>query len=150
MPHSTRAVFLCSSSSNTSPTSKIISKLAEANNLKGVIDAADFNDTSKLGRAQDMVGRFSNLIAIFDNPALDFHRNRVEGDDLLGDACEFLMRHFAAESGTSKRQFYTPAEPSRIMAKVIGIGSATSSSQSIYDPTCGSAPTKRWTLITRG
>ena len=34
------------------------------------------------------------------------------------------MRHFATESGKSKGQFYTPAEVSRIMAKVIGIGSA--------------------------
>ncbi len=48
------------------------------------------------------------------------------------------MRHFATESGKSKSQFYTPAEVSRIMAKVIGMGDATSGFQSIYDPTCGS------------
>jgi len=48
------------------------------------------------------------------------------------------MRHFATESGKSKGQVYTPAEVSRIMAKVIGIDAATSSNQTIYDPTCGS------------
>ena len=118
---------------------KIIGRLAEANDLKGVIDVADFNDADKLGRGKEMVDRLSNLVSIFDNPALDFRGNRAEGDDLLGDAYEYLMRHFATESGKSKGQFYTPAEVSRIMAKVISIGSARSASQSVHDPTCGSA-----------
>jgi len=118
---------------------KIIGKLAEANGLRGVIDVADFNDEGKLGRGKEMVDRLSNLVAIFNTPALDFRNNRAEGDDLLGDAYEYLMRHFATESGKSKGQFYTPAEVSRIMAKVIGIGNARSTSQSAHDPTCGSA-----------
>ena len=118
---------------------KIIGKLAEANDLKGVIDVADFNDADKLGKGKEMVDRLSKLIAIFDKPALNFRGNRAEGDDLLGDAYEYLMRHFATESGKSKGQFYTPAEVSRIMAKVIGIGSAIRADQTIYDPTCGSA-----------
>ncbi len=117
---------------------KIIVKLAEKNDLRGVIDVADFNDSDKLGKGKDMVDRLSNLVAIFANPALDFSANRAEGDDLLGDAYEYLMRHFATESGKSKGQFYTPAEVSRIMARVIGVGEATSASQTIYDPTCGS------------
>lgn len=117
---------------------KIIGKLAGANDLRGVIDVADFNDSDKLGRGKEMVDRLSNLVAIFDNPALDFRGNRAEGDDLLGDANEFLMRHFATESGKSKGQFYTPAEVSRVMAKVIGVGNAKSASQTIHDPTCGS------------
>jgi type I restriction enzyme M protein len=115
---------------------KIIARLAEANDLKGVIDVADFNDADKLGKGQDMVARLTKLVSIFQ--ALDFGQNRAEGDDLLGDAYEYLMRHFATESGKSKGQFYTPAEVSRIMAKVIGVGSAANASQTIYDPTCGS------------
>ena len=117
---------------------KIIGRLAEANELKGVIDVADFNDPDKLGRGKEMVDRLSNLVAIFENPGLDFRRNRAEGDDILGDAYEYLMRHFATESGKSKGQFYTPAEVSRIMAKVIGIDQAKSQSQTIYDMACGS------------
>ncbi|MDI1312630.1 N-6 DNA methylase [Prosthecobacter sp.] len=117
---------------------KIIGRLAEANDLVGVIDVADFNDPDKLGKGKEMVDRLSNLIGIFDHPDLDFRGNRAEGDDLLGDAYEFLMRHFATESGKSKGQFYTPAEVSRIMAKVIAIGSAKDSAQTIYDPACGS------------
>jgi type I restriction enzyme M protein len=117
---------------------KIIGKLAEENDLKGVIDVADWNDPDKLGKGKDMVDRLSKLVALFENPALDFRSNRADGDDLLGDAYEFLMRHFATESGKSKGQFYTPAEVSRIMAKVIGVGSAKDPKQTIHDPTCGS------------
>jgi type I restriction enzyme M protein len=117
---------------------KIISKLAEANDLKGVIDVADFNDSDKLGKGKEMVDRLSNLVAIFDTAALDFRSNGAEGDDLLGDAYEYMMRHFATESGKSKGQFYTPAEVSRVMAKVVGVGNAKSNSQTIHDPTCGS------------
>src|SRR2546430_554511 len=115
---------------------KIIARLAEANDLKGVIDVADFNDEDKLGKGKEMQDRLSKLVAIFES--LDFSVNRAEGDDLLGDAYEYLMRHFATESGKSKGQFYTPAEVSRIMAQVVGIGADTRQDQTIYDPTCGS------------
>ncbi len=117
---------------------KVLSRLAEANDLKGVIDTVDFNDEDKLGRGKEMQDRLSNLIAIFENPDLDFSKNRAEGDDLLGDAYEYLMKHFAVESGKSKGQFYTPAEVSRIIAEVIGAQKATGRTQTVYDPTCGS------------
>ena len=99
---------------------KIIARLAEANGLKGVIDVADFNDEDKLGKGKEMVDRLSNLVAIFKD--LDFGGNRAEGDDLLGDAYEYLMRHFATESGKSKGQFYTPAEVSRVHGQGGGLG----------------------------
>jgi len=115
---------------------KIIGPIAEANKLS---DMPDFNDVNKLGSGKEMVDRLTNLIAIFENKALDFSKNRAEGDDIMGDAYEYLMRHFATESGKSKGQFYTPAEVSRIMAKIIGISPKNSSkSTTAYDPTCGS------------
>jgi type I restriction enzyme M protein len=116
---------------------KIIEKLAEANGLKGVITITDFNNEEKLGKGKALVERVSKLIAIFEDK-FDFSRNRAENDDILGDAYEYLMRNFATESGKSKGQFYTPAEVSRVMAKVVGVGNATSQEQTIYDPTCGS------------
>ena len=116
---------------------KVIAKFAEANDLQDVFREADFNDKSKLGEGKEMVDRLSKLVAIFENPAFDFSKNRAEGDDLLGDAYEYLMRNFATESGKSKGQFYTPSEVSQIMAKVIGINNAKRS-QTVYDPTCGS------------
>lgn len=115
---------------------KIIGRLAEANDLKGVIDQADFNDETKLGSGKDMQDRLSKLVAIFDQ--LDLGANRADGDDLLGDAYEYLMRHFATESGKSKGQFYTPGEVSRVIAQVVGIGPDTRQDQTLYDPTCGS------------
>lgn len=119
---------------------KVIAKLAEAenNNLRGVIDNAHFNDESKLGKGQEMVDKLSGLIAIFQRPEFDFKNNKAGGDDILGDAYEYLMRNFATESGKSKGQFYTPAEVSRILAKVIGIDKIEDSDVTIYDPACGS------------
>ncbi|RAU22670.1 type I restriction-modification system subunit M [Paramagnetospirillum kuznetsovii] len=115
---------------------KIIAPLANANKLS---DMPDFNDTGKLGSGKEMVDRLTNLIGIFENKALDFSKHRAEDDDLLGDAYEYLMRHFATESGKSKGQFYTPAEVSRVMAQIIGIkGAKTSAATTVYDPTCGS------------
>lgn len=115
----------------------IIGALAKANDLVGVIDVADFNDDEKLGKGQEMVDRLTKLIAIFEKPALDFSKNRAGGDDILGDAFEYLMKNFATESGKSKGQFYTPSEVSRVLAKVLGITDPKNST-TFYDPTCGS------------
>ena len=115
---------------------KIIAALAEENDLKGVIDVADFNDEDKLGKGKEMVDRLTKLVGIFQG--LDLSDNRADGDDLLGDAYEYLMRHFATESGKSKGQFYTPSEVSQILAKVVGITKDTPQDATVYDPTCGS------------
>src|SRR5690625_2826257 len=116
----------------------VIRTMAEENDLVGVITVADFNDEAKLGQGKEMVDRLTNLIAIFEDEALDFSKNQASDDDILGDAYEYLMRHFATESGKSKGQFYTPAEVSRVMAQVIGIDETVTQDQTIYDPTAGS------------
>ena len=118
---------------------QIIQPLINANDKLARTDFPDFNDPNKLGEGQAMVERLSSLIGIFQKPELDFSQNRAEHDDLLGDAYEYLMRHFATESGKSKGQFYTPAEVSRVIAKVIGISPKnTKSSTTAHDPTVGS------------
>lgn len=115
---------------------KVLNKIKEANKLN---DFPDFNDEGKLGKGKDLIDTVSNLILIFNSPDLDFSGNNANDDDLLGDAYEYLMRHFATESGKSKGQFYTPSEVSRVMAKVIGINKDNSTSQTTaYDPSCGS------------
>lgn len=115
---------------------KAIVKLAEENELVDVLRNADFDDKTKLGEGKELVDRLSNLIGIFQD--LDFSGSRAEGDDLLGDAYEYLMRHFATESGKSKGQFYTPAEVSRVMASLLQIPADAPKSTTVYDPTCGS------------
>lgn len=117
---------------------KIIARLAEANNLQGVIDNAHFNDEDKLGKGKEMVDKLSELLGIFRDQMPDFSKNRADGDDIIGDAYEYLMRNFATESGKSKGQFYTPAEVSRILAKVVGIEHAKGNDITLYDPACGS------------
>ena len=117
---------------------QILRPLFSANGLEGIIELADFNDDDKLGSGKEKVDTLTKLVAIFENPALNFKNNRAEDDDVLGDAYEFLMRHFATESGKSKGQFYTPSEVSRILAKVIKVNEADKPSFTAYDPTCGS------------
>ena len=113
-----------------------IRKLADQNDLQGIINNADFDDPDKLGKGKELVDRLTKLIGIFQD--LDFSGSKAEGDDLLGDAYEYLMRHFASESGKSKGQFYTPAEVSQVMAALIDIRPNTPKSATVYDPTCGS------------
>jgi len=118
---------------------QIIQPLIDANSRLARSDFPDFNDPNKLGEGKAMVDRLTNLVAIFEKPELDFSKNRADNDDILGDAYEYLMRHFATESGKSKGQFYTPSEVSRIMAKVIGISAENAvAATTAYDPTCGS------------
>lgn len=117
---------------------KIIARLAEANSLRGVIDNAHFNNDEKLGKGDEKVDKLSELLSIFRDQMPDFSKNRADGDDIIGDAYEYLMRNFATESGKSKGQFYTPAEVSRILAKVVGIEQAIGSDITLYDPACGS------------
>jgi type I restriction enzyme M protein len=118
---------------------QIIQPLIDANSRLARSDFPDFNDPNKLGEGKAMVERLTNLISIFQKPELDFSQNRADHDDILGDAYEYLMRHFASESGKSKGQFYTPAEVSRVIAKVIGISPRNAvAATTAYDPTCGS------------
>ncbi len=115
----------------------IIGELARANDMAWLSNADnDFNNEDRLGKGDSMVKTLSKLVAIFES--LDLGKNRADGDDLLGDAYEYLMRHFATESGKSKGQFYTPSEVSRVLSKILGITSKTSQDETVYDPTCGS------------
>lgn len=75
---------------------QVIQPLIDANTRLARSDFPDFNDPNKLGEGQAMVDRLSNLIGIFQKPELDFSKNRAENDDILGDAYEYLMRHFPA------------------------------------------------------
>ncbi len=116
---------------------KIIAKIAEPNDLlKGAIDSVDFNDNTKLGEGKAMVDTLSNLVKIFANLSLGAHG--ALDDDLLGDAYEYLMRHFASESGKSKGQFYTPSEVSLLLSLLLEIDGNTRQDKTIYDPACGS------------
>ena len=116
---------------------KILQKFLEANKLQGALPQVSFVNTAELGSGKELIDRVSGLIGVFENSALDFKKNRASGDDIIGDAYEYFMMKFAQESGKSKGQFYTPAEVSRIIARLIGIGNITGKA-TIYDPAAGS------------
>lgn len=118
-----------------------LQKLAEANSkLTDIFKEVHFNDPTKLGNGKEMVDKLTNLVNIFMRSEFDFKNNKASGDDILGDAYEYLMRMFAVDSGKSKGQFYTPGEASRVLAGVLGIDQikARPDGWSIYDPACGS------------
>lgn len=120
---------------------KIIQKFLEENRLQGSLPDVSFNNPDELGSGKELVDKVSGLIAIFQNPAIDFKSNRASGDDIIGDAYEYFMMKFAQESGKSKGQFYTPSEVSRIIARLIGIGDIkqeTGKKWTLHDPAAGS------------
>ncbi len=118
-------------------TDKILQKFITSNKLQGSLPDVSFNNTDELGSGEELVKKVSDLIAIFQNPALDFKNNRASGDDIIGDAYEYFMMKFAQESGKSKGQFYTPSEVSRVIARLVGM-SNVQERMSLYDPACGS------------
>lgn len=116
----------------------ILAKIAEENDLQGIIDIVDFNDENKLGKGKDMIDTLTGLVEIFQDKNLDFSNNRADDDDILGDAYEYLMKQFASEAGKSKGQFYTPSEVSKVMAKILKIGESNKNIINVYDMACGS------------
>lgn len=120
---------------------KILQKFLEDNELVGALPDVSFVNTDELGSGKELVDKVSGLIAVFEDPAIDFRTNRASGDDIIGDAYEYFMMKFAQESGKSKGQFYTPSEVSRTIARLIGIGDITADDGkdwTLYDPACGS------------
>lgn len=120
---------------------KIIQKFLEDNRLQGSLPDVSFNNPDELGFGKELVDKVSGLIAVFQNPAIDFKSNRASGDDIIGDAYEYFMMKFAQESGKSKGQFYTPSEVSRIIARLIGIGRIENDDTkkwTLHDPAAGS------------
>ncbi|MDU3821997.1 MAG: class I SAM-dependent DNA methyltransferase [Cutibacterium granulosum] len=120
---------------------KILSAFMEENQLQGSLPEVSFNNEDELGRGKELVDKVTGLIAVFENPAIDFKTNRASGDDIIGDAYEYFMMKFAQESGKSKGQFYTPSEVSRIMARLVGISHIElrqGRPWTLYDPAAGS------------
>ncbi len=116
---------------------KTLERFLDANKLRGSLSEVSFENVNELGTGKELIDKVSGLIGVFQNPALDFKSNRADGDDIIGDAYEYFMMKFAQESGKSKGQFYTPAEVSRIIARLIGIRNITDKVK-IYDPAAGS------------
>ncbi|GAB4053780.1 type I restriction-modification system subunit M [Spirosoma litoris] len=105
---------------------------ANRQKLDGVFRNIDFNSDANLGKPIDRNRRLKNLLVDFS--ALDLQPSHLEGNDVIGDAYEYLIARFASDAGKKAGEFYTPAEVSELLARLID----PQPGNRIYDPTCGS------------
>ncbi len=115
-----------------------LNDLEEANREKlfsedgsGIFRNINFN-SNNLGDVKDKNTRLKNLLNDFS--ALDLSPAHLESGDVIGDAYEFLIAHFASDAGKKAGEFYTPGEVSTLLAKL----TKSKPGARICDPTCGS------------
>lgn len=111
-----------------------LEKLEDANRskLERVFRNIDFNSEANLGQTKDRNRRLKNLLADFAE--LDLQPSHLEGNDIIGDAYEFLISQFASDAGKKAGEFYTPGEVSTLLAKLVD----PQPGNRICDPACGS------------
>jgi type I restriction enzyme M protein len=115
---------------------KVLERIEEDNRdkLEGIFRSIDFNNKNKLGDTKERNTILKNLIEDFSDTRLDLRPSMLEGNDVIGDAYEYLISHFASDAGKKGGEFYTPSEVSTLLAKLV----EPKEGDMIYDPTCGS------------
>lgn len=102
--------------------------------LEGVFRNIDFNSEAALGETKDRNRRLKNLLDDFADSRLDLRPSKIGNRDIIGDVYEYLIGKFAAGAGKKAGEFYTPAEVSILLAKLVD----PQSGDRICDPACGS------------
>jgi len=97
----------------------------------GIFRNVSFN-SSNLGDNKEKNVRLKHLLKDFNS--LDLRPEHLEGNDVIGDAYEYLIQNFAGDAGKKAGEFYTPSEVSTLVARLSKQGPGVR----IYDPTCGS------------
>lgn len=115
---------------------KALAAIEELNSDKlfGVFRNISFNDGTKLGNTKEKNSILRHLLEDFNNKALDLRPSMLDGNDIIGDAYEYLIANFASDAGKKGGEFYTPGQISTLLAKL----ASAKEGDSIYDPTCGS------------
>ena len=115
---------------------KALEKIEEDNNekLEGIFRNVDFNSDIKLGRTKERNALLKNLLEDFSDIRLDLRPSMLSGNDVIGDAYEYLIAHFASDAGKKGGEFFTPSAISTLLAKLV----EAKEGDRIYDPTCGS------------
>lgn len=115
---------------------KVLMKIEDDNKekLEGIFRNIDFNSESELGRTKERNATLKHLIEDFAVDELNLRPSMLDGNDVIGDAYEFLIANFASDAGKKGGEFYTPGEVSTLLAKLVG----AKDGDRIYDPTCGS------------
>lgn len=114
----------------------VLEKIEDANKAKlhNVFRNIDFNSESNLGKTRQRNQRLKTVLEDFNNKKLDLRPERVGHMDIIGDVYEYLIARFAAQAGKKAGEFYTPAEVSETLARLV----APEDGDRICDPTCGS------------
>ncbi|WP_278924421.1 type I restriction-modification system subunit M N-terminal domain-containing protein [Pseudophaeobacter profundi] len=99
---------------------KALHAIEEANitKLRDVFQDISFN-SNKLGDEEQKNDILRHLLEDFAKPALDLRPTRVGQLDIIGGAYEYLISRFAATAGKKAGEFYTPAEVSSLMARLV-------------------------------
>ncbi|OGJ92061.1 MAG: type I restriction-modification system subunit M [Candidatus Raymondbacteria bacterium RifOxyA12_full_50_37] len=113
-----------------------LERIEDANKtkLENVFRNIDFNSEPNLGETKDRNRRLINLLNDFNNPKLDLRPSRIGNQDVIGNAYEYLIGHFAANAGKKGGEFYTPAEVATLLARLL----KPKDGDKICDPACGS------------
>ena len=114
---------------------KALAAIEDANisKLRDVFQDINFN-SNKLGEEAQKNELLKDLLEDFAKEALNLRPSRIGNLDIIGNAYEFLIKNFAANSGRSAGEFYTPPEVSQLMATLM----AAQEGDEICDPACGS------------
>jgi len=102
--------------------------------LENVFRNIDFNSEPNLGQAKDRNRRLNHLLEDFAKPELDLRPSHIGNEDVIGNAYEYLIGRFAADSGKKGGEFYTPAEVATLLARLLN----AQPGETICDPACGS------------
>lgn len=105
---------------------------ANRSKLEKVFRNIDYNSEANLGQTKDRNRRLKHLLADFSE--LDLRPSNLAGNDIIGDAYEYLISNFAAGAGKKAGEFYTASQVSRLLAKLV----EPKEGDRICDPTCGS------------
>ena len=106
---------------------------ANGNKLKNVFQDISFN-TDRLGNEKKKNELLRHLLEDFGKDVMNLSPSRVGSLDVIGNAYEFLIKHFAADAGASAGEFYTPPEVSTLLATIL----EPVEGDAICDPACGS------------
>lgn len=101
--------------------------------LTDVFQDISFNST-RLGEEKQKNDILRHMLEDFNKPALNLRPSRIGNLDVIGNAYEFLIKHFAATSGKKAGEFYTPPEVSQLIAELV----TPEEGDEICDPACGS------------
>jgi type I restriction enzyme M protein len=102
-------------------------EMANKKRLYGIFGSAQWANTNTINDElmKNLIEHFSKLT--LSNSKFDPH--------VLGDAYEYLIKKFADLTNKSAGEFYTPRPVVRLLNKILD----PSDSDSVYDPSCGTA-----------